>query len=111
MNSFPYPTSYILDEDNHRLVLTWSDEHESIHPYESLRRQCPCAYCAGEGDIPGVMQPDTKLDQEQTTLFEIRPVGRYGLTPVWGDGHHTGIYTYEKLRASCECEACLAGRK
>ena len=33
-------------------------------------------------------------------------LGRYGLTPVWEDGHHTGIFTYEKLRASCECQEC-----
>ena len=28
-----------------------------------------------------------------------------GLAPVHGV-HKTGIYTYEKLRASCECDEC-----
>jgi hypothetical protein len=29
---------------------------------------------------------------------------------VWGDGHHTGIYTYERLRATCQCDECRAVR-
>ncbi len=111
MNTFDaYPTSYILDADHQRLILTWSDNHESIHPYEMLRRSCPCALCAGEGNIPGQMTPDTPLSSAETDLYELKPVGRYGLSPVWGDGHHTGIYTYEKLRAECQCEACQAAR-
>ncbi|HEY7358171.1 MAG TPA: gamma-butyrobetaine hydroxylase-like domain-containing protein, partial [Ktedonobacterales bacterium] len=45
-----------------------------------------------------------------TDLYELKPVGRYGLSPVWGDSHHTGIYTYEKLRAECQCDVCQAAR-
>ena len=92
----PSPTSFLLDEENRRLFLSWSDEHESQHGWESLRWACPCAWCAGEGGQPG--------------MVNIQPVGRYGLTPVWEDGHKTGIYTYEKLRASCECDECRQER-
>jgi len=106
-----YPTSYLLDADNRRLILTWSDGHESIHPYEFLRRSCPCALCAGEGNIPGQMTPDTPLSSIETDLYELQPVGRYGLSPVWGDGHHTGIFTYEKLRAECQCDECRASAR
>jgi DUF971 family protein len=31
-------------------------------------------------------------------------VGRYGLTPVWGDGHETGIYTFKMLRRAAGLE-------
>jgi DUF971 family protein len=103
-----YPTSYILDADNRRLILTWSDDHESIHPYELLRRNCPCALCAGEGNFPGQMTSDTPLSSIETDLYDLKPVGRYGLSPVWGDDHHTGIFTYEKLRAECQCDECRA---
>lgn len=106
-----YPTSYILDAEHQRLILTWSDGHESLHPYELLRRRCPCALCAGEGSIPGQMTVDTPLSSVETDLFEIKPVGRYGLSPVWGDGHHTGIFTYEKLRAECQCDECRASAR
>jgi DUF971 family protein len=38
------------------------------------------------------------FSEQQTTLTEVFPVGRYGLTPSWGDGHDTGIYTFKLLR-------------
>ncbi len=105
-----YPTSYLLDAEQHALILSWSDGHESLHPYEFLRRSCPCALCSGEGDFPGQMTPERALNADEIDLYEIKPVGRYGLSPVWGDGHHTGIYTYEKLRAECQCDECRAQR-
>jgi DUF971 family protein len=114
MHSYPddvYPTSYTLDEEHRRLLLDWSDGHESVHDYEALRRACPCAHCAGEGNLSGTLRPNTPLTEEQTTLYELKPVGRYGLTPVWGDGHRTGIYTYERLRASCTCTECRQARR
>lgn len=107
----PIPTSFLLDEENRKLILTWSDEHESVHSWETLRWACPCAWCAGEGGQPGMLQSRQGLSVEETTLVNIQPVGRYGLTPVWEDGHKTGIYTYEKLRASCECEQCQSTRQ
>jgi DUF971 family protein len=105
------PLSYTLDEDHRRLLIDWSDGHETIHGYEPLRRACPCAWCAGEGGQAGSVDEHTQFTPQQTTLYELQPVGRYGLTPVWGDGHHTGIYTYERLRATCECDACRADRQ
>jgi DUF971 family protein len=56
--------------------------------------------------MPGMLQSKDRLNVEETTLVNIQPVGRYGLTPVWEDGHKTGIYTYEKLRLLCECDEC-----
>ncbi|PZW30641.1 DUF971 family protein [Thermosporothrix hazakensis] len=102
----PVPTSFLLDEEHRSLILTWSDEHESIHSWEKLRWACPCAWCAGEGGQPGMLQSRQSLSEEETTLVNLEPVGRYGLTPVWADGHRTGIFTYEKLRSMCECDEC-----
>lgn len=105
------PTSFLLDADNRRLILSWSDGHETVHNWETLRWACPCAWCAGEGGLPGMLQNKQSLSEEETTLVDLHPVGRYGLTPIWEDGHKTGIYTYEKLRASCECDECRANRQ
>jgi DUF971 family protein len=33
-------------------------------------------------------------------------VGTYGLRVQWSDGHGTGIYTFERLLATCPCERC-----
>ena len=105
------PTSYELDEEHTQLIIIWSDGHETVHPYELLRRACPCAWCAGEGGQKGSVDDTTEFTTQQTTLYELQPVGRYGLTPVWGDGHHTGIFTYERLRLLCQCEQCRAARQ
>ncbi len=102
----PTPTSFLLEEGDRKLMLSWSDGHESSHSWEALRWACPCAWCAGEGNQPGMLQGRQSLSTEETTLVNLQPVGRYGLTPIWEDGHKTGIYTYEKLRASCECDEC-----
>ncbi len=113
MTPFPVdlvPTSYELDEEARALRISWSDGHESLHPYEMLRRMCPCALCAGEGSFKGTMTPDTPLTAEMTTLYELVMVGRYGLTPIWEDGHKTGIYTYERLRGNCMCDECRQER-
>ncbi len=100
------PTSFLLDDEQKQLILSWTDEHESLHSWEALRWACPCAVCAGEGGVPGVLSTKKSLTEDEKTLVNVEPVGRYGITPVWEDGHKTGIYTYEKLRASCECQEC-----
>src|SRR5258708_18303412 len=107
----PSPTSFLLDDQKRQLILTWSDEHESVHSWEVLRWACPSAWCAGEGGLPGMLQNKQRLSVEETTLVGVQPVGRYRLTPVGEHRHKTGIYTYEKLRASCECDECQASRQ
>ncbi|HEY1266366.1 MAG TPA: gamma-butyrobetaine hydroxylase-like domain-containing protein [Candidatus Binatia bacterium] len=34
------------------------------------------------------------------------PVGNYAIMFRWGDGHETGIYTFQYLRSLCPCEEC-----
>ena len=40
--------------------------------------------------------------------LKVEPSGSIGLRLTWDDGHNTGIYTWERLRAMCPCDACLA---
>ncbi len=42
----------------------------------------------------------------QYELRSVQPVGNYALQMKWGDGHQTGIYTYDYLRQICECSEC-----
>ena len=37
-------------------------------------------------------------------------VGGYAIAPTWGDGHHTGYYTFTLLRDRCPCPECAARR-
>ena len=86
------------------LRVTWDDGNVSEYAWEPLRRACMCAYCHGEGAYQGEVNDDTRFTEEQTTLKEVFPVGRYGLTPSWGDGHDTGIYTFKMLRRASGLE-------
>lgn len=72
---------------------------ESYFPLEILRRACPCAGCGGEPDVLGrVVRPDVQYSAESFVLASFEFVGGYALQPAWGDGHRTGIYSWNYLR-------------
>ena len=66
-----FPLSYELDEERRELHISWTDGHESVHPYEPLRRACPCAWCAGEGGQKGSVDETTEFTEQQTTIYEL----------------------------------------
>lgn len=81
------------------LAIAWSDGEESYFLLEALRRACPCAACAGEPDAMGnVIRPQNDYSPASFTLRSYEFVGGYGWQPRWGDGHSTGIYSFEYLR-------------
>jgi DUF971 family protein len=73
-------------------TVTWSDGSQSVLPHNVLRGFCPCATCQGHGgDIKYIPGGDLELRT-------IERVGNYALSLGWGDGHDSGIYTFEYLR-------------
>ena len=49
------PIGVELDETARRMAIRWDDGHLGYWSWEKLRRACPCALCAGEGNLPGVV--------------------------------------------------------
>jgi len=92
------------------LQIGWADGHETTYDAVSLRWLCPCAFCRGEAGLPGWLDSRPTLSSDQTRLVDVQLVGQYALAPTWGDGHHTGYYTFALLRERCPCEACTARR-
>jgi DUF971 family protein len=45
------------------------------------------------------------LPKRSYKVEKLELVGNYALQPVWDDGHHTGIYTWEYLRRLCPPDA------
>lgn len=82
------------------LAIRWSDGREDFLPLETVRRFCPCASCLGEKDIFGntYKPPEKPYGPQAFELRRLSPVGSYAVQPVWGDGHGTGLYTWEWLR-------------
>ncbi|MFQ5894403.1 MAG: gamma-butyrobetaine hydroxylase-like domain-containing protein [Nitrospinota bacterium] len=108
------PTDLTLDKRVRELRVEWADGHQSAFPFEYLRKLCPCATCREEREaarqnplhLLRVAPTEGPLDVRQASQ-----VGHYALQFVWSDGHGTGIYSYDFLRAICPCEECERARR
>ena len=82
------------------LAIRWNDGKESYIGLERLRRACPCAGCCGEPDALGhVDKPHVSYDPARSfRLGSYAIVGGYAWQPTWGDGHATGLYSFDLLR-------------
>jgi len=98
------PLAVEAEDATNTLYITWSDGHISQHAFEHLRWLCPCAECKGEWGQPGKLHTTRTLRPEQTRLEDVRPIGRYALQPVWGDGHNTGLYSFDYLQKLAQAE-------
>jgi DUF971 family protein len=89
-----------IQQIGRELAVKWADGTESFLSLETLRRACPCAGCKGETDIMGNLykNPDRPLGPNAFELVRLTSVGGYAIQPVWGDGHTTGIYSFEYLK-------------
>ena len=89
-----------LQPIGNELAIQWDDGQESFIPLESLRRACPCAGCKGEMDILGNLykNPEKPYAANAFELVRLNQVGGYAISPVWADGHNTGIYSFDYLK-------------
>jgi DUF971 family protein len=91
------------------LSIQWDDGHDSFISLLTLRDHCPCAGCQGETILLKTYKPDPQHHLPgRYKLTGIQQVGHYAIQLSWGDGHSTGIYTWEILRNLCECPFCIA---
>ena len=88
-----------VQQIGHELAIHWNDRVESYINLEYLRRACPCAVCGGEPDVLGnISRPNVTYFKASFDLKGFDLVGGYALQPQWGDGHNTGIYSFNYLR-------------
>ena len=89
---------------NDLLLVNFSDGSEAIVSLQRLRDECPCAGCAGETDALGNVYRSAP-QQKNTARYQVRQimtVGYYGLKPIWGDNHNTGIFSANLLEKLSE---------
>jgi len=88
------------------LAIKWEDGTESFVPLEKLRRHCPCAGCKGEVDILGNLykNPDRPLSPQAFQLRSLTRVGTYAIQPNWADGHASGLFSFDYLKAIADKE-------
>ena len=93
-------------DDGLALEIKWEDGHGSIFEPRFLRLNCPCAGCVDE--MSGQRTLTEAMVPEGIYPTAINYVGRYALQFVWSDGHDTGFFSFETLRALCQCSECLS---
>jgi ATP-binding protein involved in chromosome partitioning len=85
------------------LVIAWNDGTESSFRVFDLRAACPCAHCVDE--LTGERLLDPKVLDPEVKPRTIDSVGNYAIKISWSDGHDTGIYSWDRLRALADAAA------
>jgi DUF971 family protein len=91
------PTNIRALQYDQILEVSWPEGLVNRFPYRLLRSECPCAACRDEWTgqrtlDPKSIRPDLKLDGMEN-------VGTYAIQLAWNDGHSSGLFTWETLRA------------
>jgi ATP-binding protein involved in chromosome partitioning len=103
------PIPHAINRRDDGLLIEWDAHgHQALYPARALRLACPCAACVDE--MSGRPLLDPAVVPEDVRPVSLALVGAYGLRVQWSDGHGTGIYTFQRLRAACPCAACRASR-
>jgi DUF971 family protein len=102
--------------DGKGVEIDWKDGHHSAWTFAWLRLACPCATCNEERKESGRQPGQPKAAPKNLLpLYEapirpqtVTPVGHYAISFHWTDGHQSGIYSWNYLRRTCQCESCRA---
>lgn len=86
------------------LEIAWEDGHISRYSAPYLRQECPCAACVDEWTGHKRITADSIASDLSIRAIDL--VGQYALNFMWSDGHNTGIYSFQTLRALCSCPSC-----
>ena len=87
----------LLRRDLRTLSLLWQDGHRDDFDVRDLRLACRCALCVEEMSGRKLLDPQTV--RADVSPRQIVSVGRYAIQFDWSDGHNSGIYSFNDLRA------------
>ena len=88
-----WPTEIKLHKVSNILEISFNDGSMYQLPCEYLRVYTPSAEAIGHAPGQEILQ----IAKEDVSIKEIKPVGNYAITPVFSDGHNSGIYTWDLL--------------
>jgi ATP-binding protein involved in chromosome partitioning len=93
------PKKYEVGGDGN-LHIVWADGKEAVYEPYDLRIHCPCAECVDEDTGRRLLDPgNVPLDIK---IKDVSPIGNYGISVHFSDGHSTGIYKFSELRSLFE---------
>jgi len=88
-----HPTEIKLHQVSNIVEISFDDGSVFKLPCEYLRVYTPSAEAVGHAPGQEVLQ----VGKEDVTIKEIKPIGNYAISPVFSDGHNSGIYTWDLL--------------
>ncbi len=86
-----------LRRDPRTLSILWEDAHRDDFDVRDLRLACHCALCVEE--MSGRKLLDPKTIRSDVSPRQIVSIGNYAIQFDWSDGHNSGIYSFNDLRA------------
>ncbi len=97
------PTGITLHQKSRVLEIAFADGRVFRLPYEFLRVYSPSAEVRGHGPGQEVLQ----VGKREVEIRSLEPVGSYAVQPLFSDGHHTGIYSWDYLYELGENQSSL----
>jgi DUF971 family protein len=91
------PTNIRAQQAHQILEITWPEGTVNRLSYLRVRSECPCATCRNEWTGERILDPASI--QSDLKLTGMENVGTYAVQFAWSDGHSSGIFTWETLRA------------
>ena len=88
-----YPKNIELRKKSRKLIVTFDTEEIFDFSAEFLRVYSPSADVKGHSPGQAVLQ----VGKEDATIEDVEPIGNYAVRLVFGDGHDTGLYTWDYL--------------
>ncbi|MEE9339330.1 MAG: DUF971 domain-containing protein [Methylococcaceae bacterium] len=86
-------TEIKLHQLSHILEVSFDNGETFKLPCEYLRVYTPSAEALGHA--PG--QETLQTGKENVNITQIKPIGNYGISPTFSDGHNSGIYSWDML--------------
>ncbi|MCO4835114.1 MAG: P-loop NTPase [Acidimicrobiaceae bacterium] len=90
----------LAQRDRTTLSVLWEDGRQDDLDVRDLRLACRCAACVEEMSGRALLDPATIA--VDVAPRSITSVGNYAINVAWTDGHSTGIYAFDSLRAMAE---------
>ena len=96
MTAPAWPARLTFRAGAQELVVEFDDGKCGRVPYKRLREESPSAEVQGHGRGP---KPPQAPVPDDIRVLKAEPVGRYAVRLFFSDGHSSGLYTWNILRA------------
>lgn len=96
MSAQPWPVKLTFKSGAQALHAAFDDGKSGEVDYRTLRLESPSAEVQGHGSGP---KPPPPVVPDDIRVVKAEPVGRYALRIFFSDGHSSGLYTWNIIRA------------